>query len=262
MSILDEIVDAKKRRLKDTKVLLPFSEVKARALDRRPTRSFLSAIKREDNERIRFIGELKKASPSKGLLREDFAPLEIASLYQQKGASAVSVITEEDYFQGSIQYLRDVSRILKIPVLRKDFIFDDYQIYEASAFGADAVLLIAAILSRTQAEELYHLASELGLDVLFEVHHWKELDMVLLVDPPIIGINNRDLKTLKVDVNRTLELLKDIPEDKVIVSESGISTRRDVELFQGTRVDALLIGTVFMEADSIENKIEELFGSS
>jgi indole-3-glycerol phosphate synthase len=262
MSILDEIVDTKKRRLKETKVLLPFSEVKARALDRRPTRSFLSAIRRKRNERIRFIGELKKASPSKGLLREDFVPLEIASLYQQKGASAVSVITEEDYFQGSIQYLRDVSRILKISVLRKDFIFDDYQIYETSAFGADAVLLIAAILSRTQAEELYHLASEIGLDVLFEVHHWKELDMVLLVDPPIIGINNRDLKTLEVDVNRTLELLKDIPEDKVIVSESGISTRKDVELFQSTRVDALLIGTVFMKADSIENKIEELFGSS
>jgi indole-3-glycerol phosphate synthase len=260
MSILDEIVDAKKRRLKETKISLPLSEVKARALDRRPARGFLSAIRRERYERIRFIGELKKASPSKGLLRENFDPLEIASLYQKKGASAVSIITEEDYFQGSLQYLKDVSRISKIPVLRKDFIFDDYQLYETSAFGADAVLLIAAILSRSQADELYHLACELGLDVLFEVHHWKELDMVLLVDPTIIGINNRDLKTLEVDVNRTLELLKDIPEGKVIVSESGIVSRKDVELFQNTRVDALLVGTVFMKAESIEEKIEELFG--
>ncbi len=259
MGALEEIVEKKKERLRQQKAGLPMREVKARALDRVPSRDFLEAVRRPPGERIRFVGELKRASPSKGIIREEFNPIQIASVYERKGASALSVITEEDFFLGSIDYLREVSRHSRIPVLRKDFIFEEYQVYEACAFGADAILLIAALLSRNQAHELYDLATELGMAVLFEVHHWKELEEVLLLGAPIVGINNRDLKTLKVDLRTTFELLKDIPEDRVVVSESGINTRADVEAFESTRVDALLIGTVFMEAESLEEKIDELF---
>jgi len=259
MNVINEIVLRKKERIKEQKVSLPLKEIKVMALDKTVKRDFLYKIKRTSQNKINYIGELKKASPSEGVLREDFNHIDIAHIYEHKGASAISVITEEDYFQGNINFLKEVSERVKIPVLRKDFIFDDYQVYESLVNGADAILLIAAILSRTQADEMYHLACELGLHVVFEVHHWKELDNVLLIDPPIIGINNRDLKTLKVNINHTLELFKDIPKDKIIIGMSGIKSRKDVEFFEKTTIDALLIGSVFMKAKSIEEKIKEFF---
>ncbi|RME66141.1 MAG: indole-3-glycerol phosphate synthase TrpC, partial [Nitrospirae bacterium] len=220
---------------------------------------FLGAITRPEGQPIRFIAELKKASPSEGIIREDFDHLKIASIYEEKGASAISVLTEEDYFKGSISYLRDLSKVSKLPLLRKDFIVDEYQIYEAATFGADAVLLIAAALSKTQAEEFFHLATELGLHSVVEVHHWKELEDVMLFSPPIIGINNRDLRTLKVDLRTTEYLIKDIPEGHCVVSESGIKTRDDVLYISSLGVDAILIGTTLMKAKDIGKKIEELF---
>ena len=260
MSILDRIVESKRARLEVRKAKVPLSEIKSRAHAAPNPRDFPSAVKRSEGDKIRLIAELKKASPSKGLIREDFDPVSIVRIYEGKGASAISVLTEEDFFQGTIEYIPKVKEVTGLPVLRKDFIFDPYQVYEAKAYRADAILLIAAMLSRSQAGELFHLARELDLSVLFEVHHWKELDTVLLIDAPVIGINNRDLNTLTVNLNTTIELLKDIPVEKTVVSESGIERREDVEFFEKTRVDALLVGTALMKAGDIGRKIEELFG--
>ncbi|NOZ26017.1 MAG: indole-3-glycerol phosphate synthase TrpC [Nitrospirae bacterium] len=258
MSILEGIVERKRERLSVSKAKRPLAEVRAMAHDAPEPQDFSAAVRRPAGEGLRLIAEIKKASPSKGLIREDFDPAGIAGIYRRCGASAISVLTEEDFFQGSIDYIPVVKEAAGLPVLRKDFIFDEYQVYEARACGADAVLLIAAILSRSQAEELFHLARELSLSVLFEVHHWRELDTALLIDVPVIGINNRDLRTLKIDLNTTLELLGDIPGEKT--GESGIESRKDVDLLAKTRVDALLIGTAFMKAEDIGMKVRELFG--
>lgn len=260
MTVLDRIIEAKRERLEECKRRISSEEIKSRAADAAAPSDFSSAIRRTDGGKIGLIAEIKKASPSRGLIRNDFQPEEIARIYAERGASAISVLTEEDFFKGSIEYLQKVKKAVSLPILRKDFIFDDYQIYEARAFGADAILLIESVLSRSQAEEFFSLASELGLSVLFEVHHWKELDTALLIDLPVIGINNRNLKTLEIDLNTTIELLKDIPEGKVVVSESGIERREDVELFEKTAVDALLVGTTLMKSEDIGGRIEELFG--
>ncbi len=262
MGVLEEIVKRKKDRLREQKAIMPFKELRARASDIPGPKDFTSAIKRTPPESLKFIAEIKKASPSKGLIRKDFHPLEIARVYEEKGAAAISVLTEEDYFQGSLEYLKQVKEGVKIPILRKDFIFDEYQVYESRASGADAILLIDAILSRSQAEELLELSTEIGLSVLYEVHHWRELERALELDVPIIGINNRDLKTLKINLNTTKELLKDIPEDKIVVSESGINTREDVRFIESLPVDAVLIGTALMQAADIGDKIRELFFNS
>jgi indole-3-glycerol phosphate synthase len=259
MDILKRIFEQKIERLKEAKSTLSLSEIKGMAMDSPSPLDFQKAIKRTQGTPINYICEIKKASPSKGLIREDFNPIEIADIYRDEGASALSVLTEEDFFQGNLEYLKAVRGVVDIPLLRKDFIFDEYQIYESRAWGADAVLLIASMLSRSQAEELAGLAAELGLSVLFEVHHWKEVDTALLLDMPIIGINNRDLKTLKVDLQNTAELLKDIPPDRVVVSESGITTREDVEFISSLGVDAILIGTALMKEHDIGAKIRELF---
>ncbi len=260
MGILEEILRRKRARVEERRAKSPLPEVRSRARNAPPPRDFPSALRRAEGEGVRLIAELKKTSPSKGLIREEFDPRGIAAVYERAGASAISVLTEEDFFAGRLDYLPAVKEVTSLPLLRKDFIFEEYQVYEARAWGADAILLIAAALSRPQAGELYHLAGEIGLAVLFEVHHWRELDTALLIDVPIIGINNRDLKTLTVDLRTTVELLKDIPAGKTVVSESGIETRSDVELLERAGVDAVLVGTVLMEADDIEAKIRELFG--
>lgn len=260
MSILDTIVETRRKRLEECRRRISSEEIRSRAADASAPSDFSSAIRRTEGDKIGLIAEVKKASPSKGLIRDDFQPEKIAGIYAECGASAISVLTEEDFFMGSLEYLRKVRSAVSLPILRKDFIFDEYQIYEARAYGADAILLIESVLSRSQAEELFSLAGELGLSVLFEVHHWKELDTALLIDVPVIGINNRNLKTLEIDLNTTVELLKDIPEGKIVVSESGIERREDIELFKDTAVDALLIGTTLMKSEDIGGKIEELFG--
>ncbi len=260
MSVLDEIVKRRKERLLERKAALPLREVMARARDADPARDFRAAVTRGKGETLNLIAELKKASPSKGLIRPDFDVKEISGIYRMSGASALSVLTEEDFFQGSIDFLPIAREASGLPVLRKDFIVDEYQIYEARAYGADAVLLIGAALEKGHAEDLSGLASELGMAVLYEVHNTDELETALELDQQLIGINNRDLNTLEIDLSTTRELLRFIPEGTTTVSESGISTPEDVAVMAGRGVDALLIGTTLMSAGDIGGKIKELFG--
>jgi indole-3-glycerol phosphate synthase len=258
MSILNEIITYKKEELASTKSSVPLSELQARIGDAGPTRSFKSAIQRNKGEALKLIAELKKASPSKGLIRSDFNPSDIASIYDKNQVAAISVLTEQRYFQGSLDYLNEARKRTEKPLLRKDFIVDDYQVYEARANNADALLLIVAALEKSQLSDLYGLAGELSLDCLVEVHNWKELDTALNCGAEIVGINNRNLKTMDISLNITMSLLQDIPEDKVVVSESGIGTRADVELIEATRTDTILVGTTIMRADDIGAKIHEL----
>lgn len=259
MSILDKIVEKKRERLDGVKARTPLSELRSRIPDIEKPRDFISAIKR-DNGHIRLIAEIKKASPSKGVIREDFDPVKIARIYEDKSVDAISVLTEEDFFSGDLKYIPSVKGVTTRPVLRKDFIFDEYQIYEARANSADAVLLIAALLYTTQAEEYIHLCKELGLAALFEVHDHEELEKALRVDADIIGINNRSLKTMSIDLKTTFLLKKDIPNGKIVVSESGINMRDDVLRLEDGGVDAMLIGTSIMESGDIGKKIDELRG--
>jgi indole-3-glycerol phosphate synthase len=257
MNILNEIVKKKAERLQYAKSTIPINELKKCIQDIDKARDFRTAIKRND-EKIRLIAEIKRASPSKGLIRKDFDLIKIASVYDEKPVIAISVLTEEDFFQGHLSYIKVVKDITSKPVLRKDFIFDEYQIYESRVNHADAILLIAAILDKNQAEEYLHLAKELGLHILFEVHDEDDLEKALLIDADIIGINNRNLKTLKIDLSTTMRLKKDIPKDKIVVSESGIKNRADVVRLIDARIDAMLIGTSLMEAEDIGEKIDEL----
>jgi indole-3-glycerol phosphate synthase len=260
MNILTSIVAKKTEKLNVAKVSLPQSELRERIKRITKSRDFRGAIQRDEGP-IRLIAEIKKASPSKGLIRSNFDPIEIASVYESKPVSALSVLTEEDYFQGQLSYIAQVRNITTKPILRKDFIFDEYQLYESRASGADAVLLIAAVLEQSQAREYLHLAGELGLTVLFEVHNEEELEKALRVDAEIIGINNRNLKTLSIDLSTTLRLKKEVPAGKIVVSESGIRTRKDVLMLQDNGIDAMLIGTSFMETPDIGRKIDDLMSS-
>lgn len=257
MGILDEIVARKRQRLRDATARVSIRELKAKIADGVETRDFRSAIKRAPEERIRLIAEIKKASPSRGLIRKDFDLTSIAEIYEKKAVNAVSVLTEEDFFMGRLSFLPDVRKIVSKPVLRKDFIFDEYQIYESRAYEADAILLIAAILDRNQSAEYLHLAEELGLSVLFEVHDFRELEIALWVNSNIIGINNRNLNTLQIDMNTTFTLKREIPAGKIVVSESGIKTAQDIRKLQEAGIDATLIGTSFMETEDPGTKIDE-----
>lgn len=259
MSLLNKIVEKKKQRLSALKSKVTLKDIKSMVSDSEPPKNFIDVIKR-DSGHIRLIAEIKKASPVKGVLRKEFDPVGIASIYRKKNVDAISVITEEDFFLGKLDYILEVKRATNIPILRKDFIFDEYQIYESRAKGADAILLIASILEEIQSNEFLHLAKEIGLSVIFEIHNFKELEIALRTNVDIIGINNRDLKTLDVNLNTTFELKREIPEDKIVVSESGIKTREDVKRLEDTGIDSILVGTAFMEADDIAKKIDEIMG--
>ncbi len=259
MSILDAIVAKKRDRVASAKTRIPLVELKSIVRDRETARNFQRAIKR-DARGLRIIAEIKKASPSKGLIRADFNHTSIASIYEAKMVDAVSVLTEEDFFQGSLKILQDVRKIVSCPILRKDFIFDEYLIYEARATGADAILLIASILDLKQAEEYFHLANEIGLSVLFEVHDFDQLEKALRINAPVIGINNRDLKTLSIDLGTSVRLKTEIPAGRVVVSESGIHKREDVLRIDSAGIDAILVGTCLMESPDIGRKIDELRG--
>lgn len=253
------MVEKKKERLSTSKSKVTLKDIKSMASDSEPPKNFMDVIRR-DSGPIRLIAEIKKASPIKGILRQEFDPVKIALIYRKKNVDAISVITEEDFFHGKLNYLFEVRRATNIPILRKDFIFDEYQIYESRANGADAILLIASILDEKKSIEFSHLAKEIGLSVIFEVHDFKELEMVLHANVDIIGINNRDLKTFDVNLNTTFELKREIPEDKIIVSESGIRTREDVKRLEDIGIDSILVGTAFMEAEDIGKKIDEIMG--
>lgn len=259
MSILDTIMERKKERLLLARIKKPLSELKAAIADMESPRDFQRALRRDAGP-IRMIAEVKKASPSRGLIRKDFDPASIASIYEAKAVNAVSVLTEEDFFHGRLDFLSLIKKTVTMPVLRKDFIFDEYQIYEARANGADALLLIAAIVGSNQAVEYLHLSAELGMSVLFEIHDSEELEKALGVKAPIIGINNRDLKTMSIDIATSVRLRKEIPNDLIVVSESGISRREDVIAIESAGIDAMLVGTCLMESQDIGTKIDMLRG--
>ena len=262
MSILQEILKHKKEEVQSVKTDLPLSELRTKIKDMEPVRPFKTAIERQEQEEVRLIAEVKKASPSQGVIRTDFSLPQILSVYEKKEVSAISVLTEKRYFQGSLSYLNQARKKTSRPLLRKDFIFDEYQVYESRANYADAILLIVAALEKPQLTDLYYLAKELSLDCLLEVHNWKELDTALYLGAEVIGINNRDLTTLNISLDISFNLLKDIPYDRIVVSESGIHTRADVEAINRTRTDAVLVGTTIMQADDMGKKIDELLGKN
>ena len=256
--ILDEIIAYKKEELAETKRQCSLADVKVQAADAGPVRGFGKVL--TSGPDIRLIAEVKKASPSKGVIRQDFEPLAIAGTYEQSGAACLSVLTEKKFFQGSLDYLGAIRKVVKLPLLRKDFIIDEYQIFESRAAGADAILLIAACLERRQIEDLLGIAQQLGLDVLVESHTYPELDRSLRAGAGIIGINNRNLLTFSVSLGTTFDLLKDVPDDRIVVSESGINKRDDVVRLQQAGVDAILVGESLMREKDIGRKVKELLG--
>ena len=254
--ILDTIVAYKQEEVRLQKDQLPLSELRQVLFDVSPTRDFKTAISTPGQ--INLIAEVKKASPSKGIIRQDFDPTAIAQIYQSSGASAISILTDERFFQGSLSYLTAIRENTSIPLLRKDFIIDEYQIYQARAAGADAILLITAILEVTQMQSFLNKAHSLNLDCLVEVHTESELKRALDTDAQIIGINNRDLKTFQTNLDTTLRLRKLIPKDKFVVSESGIHSRQDVEMLQEFGINAILVGESLMRSTDISAKVKEL----
>jgi indole-3-glycerol phosphate synthase len=255
--ILDDIMADVRLELEKRKQKVPLEEIRRSALKQRAALDFASALR---GDGVRLIAEVKKASPSRGLIRADFRPVEIARIYAAGGAAAISVLTEPNFFRGNLDYLRDIKNALgnKVPLLRKDFINDPYQVYEARAYSADAILLIAAMLDRDELEKLLSLSHELGMKCLVEVHNEAELEIALESGAKIIGINNRDLYTFKVDIDTTRRLKPLIPDDRTVVSESGIRDRADIEKLEKWGINAVLIGEALMAADDIAARMREL----
>lgn len=244
--------------MRQRQVSLASQEARARVA--LPTRGFYQALKcNVDKGQAAVIAEIKKASPSKGVIRENFVPADIARSYEKAGAACLSVLTDVDFFQGCDSYLQAARFACNLPVLRKDFVIDPYQIIEARAIGADAVLLIVSALTDTQMAELYAVATAFGLDVLVEVHSQSELERALKLPVPMIGINNRNLKTFQVSLNTTLALMRSVPKDKMIVTESGILTPSDVTLMQANGINAFLVGEAFMRAPEPGEALKSLF---
>lgn len=258
MTILDKIREKKHQRLKEAKSKVSFKEIRQKALDTVTPKDFLTAISSNTDRPINLIAEIKKASPSNGSLTESFNHIEIANLYEQSPVSAVSVLTEEDFFMGSVDVFKETREIINKPMLRKDFIFNDYQIYESRAIGADAILLISAMLDKNQSKEYLHLAKELKLSVLYEVHDEYELENAIEINAPIIGVNNRNLKTLKIDLSTSERLSAMIPKGVIKVSESGFKSYMDVQRVKLLGFDAILVGSAITKADNKKAKIDEL----
>jgi len=253
--MLDRIIAQKREEVEQRKKSLPLSHLKERIALREVTLDFAHAL---DDTQTRLIAEVKRASPSRGVLCPNFDPVELAKKYAQGGAAAISVLTEADYFEGSIDHLTAIREEINLPLLRKDFIFDPYQVYESRAYGADALLLIVAILSQEQLEELLSLSHNLSLKCLVEVHSQGEVERALHSQAKIIGINNRDLTTFTIDINTTRRLLPLIPWGRIVVSESGIRSRSDVEKLKGWGVNAVLVGEALVTAGDVVTKVREL----
>ena len=259
---LETIVTYKKKEIQSRKRTFPLSGLKREVYNQTQPRDFLKALHQKHRKASRIIAEIKKASPSHGIIREKCVPQEIGKIYQRAGAAAISILTEKKFFQGDISYLSLVRKNTDIPLLCKDFIIDPYQIYEAALHGADGFLLIAALVSQGQMEEFVCLGKELGMEALVEVHSEEDLQKVLLTSAKIIGINNRDLRTFKTDISTTLRLVKAIPPGKLVVSESGIHTRTQIERLEKAGVHAFLIGEVLMRQKDPGKKLRELTGES
>ncbi len=258
--ILRRIVARKLEEVADRQSRVTAEELAARARDQAPTRGFVQAMQRHiDGGSSAIIAEIKRASPSKGVLREDFRPAEIARSYAGAGAACLSVLTDVDFFQGADAYLRQARAASTLPVIRKDFIVDPYQVVEARAIGADCILLIAACLEDAQMQALNEQAMALGMDVLIEVHDAAELARVLPLGNTLVGINNRNLRTFDVDLATTLDLLSSIPGGRIVVTESGILETDDVALMRRNGVNAFLVGEAFMRAEVPGDRLAELF---
>jgi len=248
--ILNKILDVKREEIVAAKRAKSRGALEEEASANSPSRDFLSAIKtRVEAGAHAVIAEIKKASPSKGVLREDFRPAEIAESYARHGAACLSVLTDRQFFQGSTDYLQQARAACELPVLRKDFMIDPYQVFEARAMGADCILLIVAALPQSLMMELEAAAQELGLAVLVEVHDEKELERAMDLATPLIGINNRNLRTFETTLSTTINLLPEIPDDRIVISESGILTSDDIKTLRQHDVHAFLIGEAFMRAD-------------
>jgi len=258
--VLKKILQRKAEEIVSRSERQPLRQLAARIEGMDPTRGFVAAIERSRAEgRPAVIAEIKKASPSKGLLREHFHPKEIAQSYAAHGASCLSVLTDADFFQGADEYLKQAKEACSLPVLRKDFMIDAYQIYESRVLGADCVLLIVAALGDAQLTELSGLAQHLGMDVLVEVHDRIELERALPLPGVLLGINNRNLNTFETSLNTTLDLLAMLPEQQLVVTESGIHTLEDVQLMRNHGVNTFLVGEAFMRAEHPGVKLAELF---
>ncbi len=259
--ILARILDRKREEIAERMLRTSLEDLRG-FIDAAPAvRPFLAALEaRIEGGRSAVIAEIKKASPSRGVLREDFDPTSIARSYEAGGAACLSVLTDRDFFQGADAHLEDARAACSLPVLRKDFIVDAYQVYEARVMGADCVLLIAAALEDTRMRDLLMLTHELGMNALIEIHEARELERVLKLDAALIGINNRDLRTFETRLETTLDLVRMIPGNRMVVTESGIHTREDVARMREAGVHAFLVGEAFMTAADPGARLAELFG--
>jgi indole-3-glycerol phosphate synthase len=258
--ILKKILAVKVQEVIKTQAIMPLTAMRAAAEQAVPVRDFVGAIRAKIAAgQAAVIAEIKKASPSKGVLRADFRPAEIAASYAQHGAACLSVLTDERFFEGSAKYLNQARAACTLPVLRKDFIVDEYQIYQTRAMSADAILLIAAALDVAQMRGFETLAHSLDMAVLVEVHNGDELDAALQLTTPLIGVNNRNLRTFEVSLQTTLDLLPRIPKNRIVVTESGILTAADVKLMRNHQVHAFLVGEAFMRADDPGVELAKLF---
>jgi indole-3-glycerol phosphate synthase len=245
--ILNKILATKREEISKAKAVKSLKELHEEALAQPEPRDFVGNLaKKVDAGQAAVIAEIKKASPSKGVIREDFKPADIAKSYEEAGAACLSVLTDEQYFQGSATYLQQARAACSLPVLRKDFMIDPYQVVEARAMGADCILLIVAALELKQMQLLEEVSHELGMAVLVEVHDEDELALALQLETPLVGINNRNLRTFDVTLQTTLNLLEKLPEDRFVITESGIFTREDVALMQSHHVHGFLVGEAFM----------------
>ncbi len=257
-TILDKIVATKREEIARAKADVPEAVLRERLAEAPPPRDFLAAL--AEPEGISLIAEVKKASPSKGVIRHDFQPLQIARTYQQHGAACISVLTDEPFFQGSLEYLREIRAAVELPVLRKDFVIDPYQVLEARSAGADAVLLIAECLDDAMLKHLHDAVVELGMTPLVELFEPPNLARVLDTGARLVGVNNRDLRTFETDLGHTLRLRREIPDDRVVVGESGIRTRQDVSRLEAAGVDAMLVGQTLMANPDVGAAVDELLG--
>jgi indole-3-glycerol phosphate synthase len=258
--ILDRILARKREEIAERCARVPLAELSARSADMPDTRGFAAAIETViEAGRPAVIAEIKKASPSKGLIRADFDPAAIARSYERGGATCLSVLTDADFFQGCEEYLREAREACSLPVLRKDFTIDPYQVHEARAIGADCILLIVAALDDARLLDLSLLAADLDLDVLVEVHDEAELERALDIPAPLIGINNRDLRSFEVSLDTSLRLRARAPAERLLVSESGIATTDDVTRLRAAGIHAFLIGETFMRADDPGHALRALF---
>lgn len=257
MTVLGKIVDAKRKEIAANKTKRPLSEFKEGLKGRQKTRDFKRSLQ---GKGIQLIGEIKKISPGHGILRESFNPVALAEAYERAGAASLSVLTDEPFFGGHLSYLKKIKSFVKLPLLRKDFILDEYQLYESADASADAILLISAILAQEQMNRLIRVSKELGMASLLEVHTEEDLEKALSTEAEIIGINNRDLQTFEVDFQTSERLMKRIPKGKVVVSESGIHSREEVRRLETLGFHAVLIGQAFMERSNIEEAIHEVMG--